>query len=54
MVGISFDSAKSGKNLLVRGISFELATNFEWDSALVVEDRIFERITVNAGFRRWV
>jgi uncharacterized protein len=35
---ISFDSAKSGKNLLARGISFELAAKFEWDSALVVED----------------
>jgi uncharacterized DUF497 family protein len=35
---ISFDSAKSAKNLLARGISFELAAEFEWDSALLVED----------------
>jgi uncharacterized protein len=35
---ISFDSAKSEKNLLARGISFELAAEFEWDSALLVED----------------
>jgi uncharacterized protein len=35
---ISFDSAKSEKNVLVRGISFELAAGFEWDSALLVED----------------
>lgn len=35
---ISFDSAKSEKNLLARGISFELAAEFEWDSALIVED----------------
>jgi uncharacterized DUF497 family protein len=35
---ISFDSAKSEKNLLARGISFELAAGFEWDSALLVED----------------
>jgi uncharacterized protein len=37
-VDISFDSGKSEKNLLARGISFELATEFEWDSALIVED----------------
>ncbi len=35
---ISFDSAKSEKNLLARGISFELAAGFEWNSALLVED----------------
>jgi uncharacterized DUF497 family protein len=37
-MNISFDSAKSEKNLLTRGISFELAAEFEWDSALIVED----------------
>ena len=36
---VSFDSAKSEKNLLARGISFELAAEFEWDIALIVEDR---------------
>jgi uncharacterized protein len=35
---ISFDSTKSEKNLLARGISFELAVELEWDSALLVED----------------
>jgi uncharacterized DUF497 family protein len=35
---ISFDSAKSKKNLLARGISFEVAAGFEWDGALIVED----------------
>ena len=35
---ISFDSAKSEKNVLVRGISFELAAGFEWGGALIVED----------------
>ena len=35
---ISFDSAKSEKTLLARGISFELAAGFEWGSALLVED----------------
>jgi uncharacterized DUF497 family protein len=34
----SLDSAKSAKNLLARGISFDLAAEFEWDSALLVED----------------
>jgi uncharacterized DUF497 family protein len=38
-MNISFDSAKSGKNLLARGVSFELAAKFEWDSALVMEDQ---------------
>ncbi len=35
---ISFDSAKSEKNVLARGILFDLATEFAWDSALIVED----------------
>lgn len=35
---ISFDSAKREKNLLTRGLSFALAAEFEWDSALIVED----------------
>jgi uncharacterized DUF497 family protein len=35
---ISFDSAKSEKNVLVRGISFALAAGFEWGGALIVED----------------
>ena len=35
---ISFDSAKSEKNVLVRGVPFELAAEFAWDGALIVED----------------
>lgn len=35
---ISFDSAKSKKNVLVRGVPFGLAAEFAWDSALIVED----------------
>jgi uncharacterized DUF497 family protein len=35
---ISFDSAKSEQNLLALGISFELAAEFEWNGALIVED----------------
>jgi len=38
MVNISFDSAKSEKNVLARGIPFELAAEFAWDSALIVDD----------------
>jgi uncharacterized protein len=37
-VNISFDTAKSERNLAMRGISFELAAEFEWNSALIVED----------------
>ena len=38
MVDISFDSAKSDKNVLMRGVPFELAAEFAWDGALIVED----------------
>ena len=38
MVDISFDSAKSEKNVLVRGVPFELAAEFAWNGALIVED----------------
>jgi uncharacterized DUF497 family protein len=37
-VNISFDAAKSEKNVLVRGIPFERATEFAWNGALVIED----------------
>ncbi len=35
---ISFDPQKNERNIAARGISFELADEFEWDGALVVED----------------
>ncbi len=35
---ISFDPGKNERNIAARGISFELADEFEWDGALVVED----------------
>ena len=35
---ISFDPRKSERNIAERGLSFELVEEFEWDSALVVED----------------
>jgi uncharacterized DUF497 family protein len=37
-MAISFDLAKSAKNVLVRGILFESAALFEWVGALIVED----------------
>lgn len=36
---ISYDPAKNDRNIAERGISFELAADFEWPSAFVVEDR---------------
>ena len=35
---ISFDDAKNARNIATRGISFERALAFEWDSALIVAD----------------
>ncbi len=35
---ISFDPRKNERNIAGRGLSFELVEEFEWDSALVVED----------------
>lgn len=35
---ISFDPQKNDRNIAERGLSFELVEEFEWDSALVVED----------------
>jgi len=38
MVDISSTQPKSEKNVLVRGRPFELAAEFAWDGALIVED----------------
>jgi len=35
---VSFDSAKSEKNLRERGISFKLTAGFDWVSTFIVED----------------
>ena len=35
---ISFDAAKEARNIATRGISFEQAIAFEWDTALIVAD----------------
>lgn len=37
-MNISYDSGKNEKNVAERGISFERAAEFEWSSALIVED----------------
>jgi uncharacterized DUF497 family protein len=37
-VEISFDVAKSEHNIATRGISFEQAAAFGWDTTLIVED----------------
>jgi hypothetical protein len=35
---ISFDPAKNERNIANRGISFEVAEHFEWDTAMIAED----------------
>lgn len=35
---ISFDAAKNARNIATRGISFEQAIEFEWETALIVSD----------------
>jgi uncharacterized protein len=37
-VPISFDPKKNERSIAERGLSFDLVEEFEWDSALVVED----------------
>jgi uncharacterized DUF497 family protein len=37
-VPIGFDPAKNERSIAERGISFDLAEEFEWATALVVED----------------
>ena len=35
----SYDPAKSERNEVERGLAFDLAEEFDWSSALIVEDR---------------
>ncbi len=37
-MSVSYDPDKNKKNIAERGISFERAAEFEWSSALIVED----------------
>lgn len=36
--GYHHDPAKNDRNIAERGLSFELAHDFDWNSALVIED----------------
>ena len=36
---IEYDPVKNARNIALRGLSFELAGEFEWNSALIAEDR---------------
>jgi uncharacterized DUF497 family protein len=36
---LSYDPAKSKRNKVERGLAFDLAEEFDWSSALIVEDR---------------
>ena len=38
MSDVAFDPAKNERNIASRGISFEIAEQFEWDTALIAED----------------
>ncbi|MCU0768089.1 MAG: BrnT family toxin [Burkholderiaceae bacterium] len=38
MADVSFDPAKNQRNIASRGISFEVAEQFEWDTAMIAED----------------
>ncbi len=35
---ISFDPAKDARNIVLRGLSFARAVDFDWASALILED----------------
>jgi uncharacterized DUF497 family protein len=47
-VPISFDPAKKRRSIAERGIAFDHAENFQWDTTLVVED-----LRKNYGERRF-
>jgi hypothetical protein len=38
MSDVSFDPTKNERNIASRGISFEVAEQFEWDTAMIAED----------------
>jgi uncharacterized DUF497 family protein len=37
-IEIEFDPTKNQQNIKDRGLSFDLAINFDWDTAIVLED----------------
>ena len=38
MSDVSFDPTRNERNIAGRGISFEVAEQFEWDTAMIAED----------------
>jgi uncharacterized DUF497 family protein len=38
-MAITFDPAKNARNIAERGLSFERVADFEWATAVVIEDR---------------
>ena len=36
---IEFDPAKNARNIAERGISFERAEEFEWETAIIIKDK---------------
>jgi uncharacterized protein len=48
-VKISFDRAKNERNITLRGLSFDLVADLDWDSAIIREDT--RRIYGEARFR---
>jgi hypothetical protein len=38
MMRVTFDPAKSSRNEALRGLPFEVAKDFDWSGALIVED----------------
>ena len=37
-MGFTFDPAKNAKTIAERGLSFDLVEQFEWETALIIED----------------
>ena len=37
-MGITFDPAKNQRNIALRGLSFELAAEVDWETALIRKD----------------
>ncbi len=35
---IEFDSGKNARNIALRGLSFEKTAEFEWETAVIIED----------------
>ncbi len=37
-MNITYDAAKNRKNLVERGLSFDLVVDIDWNSAIIIED----------------